>query len=202
MTNLPELADEEFLEMFFEHTKRQGGGPVKRVHLHEEKRQVIVEFEHTDAVQLVLSKQPIKMLRTTVNVEQYEPYLEQDETLKSIEILDIHTDLIKEIANMKINHTMDHYWGYDLAKFDIHSNFYNPFGDIADDDEDIFSRDLEPEIKFRHVGVFCDGCKGHISGIRYKCTRCHDFDFCPTCRKEIQHNPKHKFKEIKHPLML
>ena len=202
VTNLPESADEEHLEMFFEHTKRQGGGPVKSVLLYKDKKQAIVEFEEADAVQIVLSKIPIKMLGTTVRVEQYEPYLEKDETLKCIEIGGILTNLAKEIADMRLNHTIvDNDWDNDLTDFDIQSGFYNPFGDASDDDEDIFSADIQQEKEFRHVGFGCDGCDGAIYGIRYKCTRCVDFDFCSSCRHKVPHNSKHKFKEIKHPLM-
>jgi hypothetical protein len=33
-----------------------------------------------------------------------------------------------------------------------------------------------------HLGIHCDGCKSHIvSGTRYKCSCCPDFDFCSTC---------------------
>ena len=33
-----------------------------------------------------------------------------------------------------------------------------------------------------HLGVHCDGCQSHIvSGTRYKCSCCPDFDFCSMC---------------------
>jgi len=51
-----------------------------------------------------------------------------------------------------------------------------------------------------HRGVTCDGCKTHpIRGIRYKCTVCHDFDYCEDCKaKNVDH--KHEFKKIEDPI--
>ena len=81
--------------MFFEHTKRQGGGPVKSVSLYPDNKSAVIDIEEADAVQRVLDKQPIKMLGTTVEVERYEPYLDKNESLKCIEIGGIQNDLVK-----------------------------------------------------------------------------------------------------------
>jgi len=52
-------------------------------------------------------------------------------------------------------------------------------------------------IKLEHDHV-CDGCDTQISGTRYHCTQCPDFDFCSTCFKEKvnTHFQDHKFEEI------
>ena len=42
------------------------------------------------------------MLGTTVEVETYKPYLDENESLKSIEIEGIKRDLVEEIANIKL----------------------------------------------------------------------------------------------------
>jgi len=45
-----------------------------------------------------------------------------------------------------------------------------------------------------HASVSCDGCKVFpITGIRYKCAVCPDFDFCEKCEEA-------KWKEHKHPM--
>jgi hypothetical protein len=51
-----------------------------------------------------------------------------------------------------------------------------------------------------HRGVHCDSCQNDISGIRYKCTICHDFDLCAWCEdKRAQvgpHSPDHVLLKI------
>lgn len=49
-----------------------------------------------------------------------------------------------------------------------------------------------------HNRVSCDGCGAHpITGIRYKCSVCPDFDYCETCEAKIDH--PHVFLKIKKP---
>jgi len=50
----------------------------------------------------------------------------------------------------------------------------------------------------------CDVCQAQIRGIRYKCSKCPDYDLCETCEGEnLQrnfHNPDHLFLKIYKPL--
>jgi len=50
-----------------------------------------------------------------------------------------------------------------------------------------------------HAGVSCDVCGvAPITGIRYKCTACHNYDMCASCEAKDQHDPKHvllKFRQ-------
>jgi hypothetical protein len=49
-----------------------------------------------------------------------------------------------------------------------------------------------------HPHVRCDGCNASpITGIRYKCSVCEDFDFCETCEANRPHD--HAFLKIKNP---
>ena len=49
-----------------------------------------------------------------------------------------------------------------------------------------------------HHGVRCDGCNmGPIVGIRYKCSRCPDFDFCEKCEASVEH--AHDFIKMRKP---
>ena len=50
--NLPPSASEQFLEMYFENTRRQGGGPVTTVELYPDDNTALVEFETADGKQL------------------------------------------------------------------------------------------------------------------------------------------------------
>jgi len=51
-----------------------------------------------------------------------------------------------------------------------------------------------------HPGVVCDGCGGSISGIRYKCSACPDYDLCSACEsKGGIHDSTHVFLKISKP---
>ena len=46
----------------------------------------------------------------------------------------------------------------------------------------------------RHQSVSCDEChQSSVSGIRWKCVQCHDFDLCTGCYMEGKHNCDHAF---------
>ena len=45
VSNLPQDANEDFLELFFENRDRQGGGPVKSVEINQEDNTAIIEFQ-------------------------------------------------------------------------------------------------------------------------------------------------------------
>lgn len=52
-----------------------------------------------------------------------------------------------------------------------------------------------------HEGVFCDLCgMSPITGHRYKCTVCTDFDLCGTCQGRGLHFPHHALVQAKLPL--
>jgi hypothetical protein len=49
-----------------------------------------------------------------------------------------------------------------------------------------------------HTGVSCDICRAtNITGIRYKCLYCIDFDICESCEKRDCHNFDHPLIKIK-----
>lgn len=51
-----------------------------------------------------------------------------------------------------------------------------------------------------HNGITCDGChKGPITGVRYKCSECPDFDLCSECEGKDMHN-HHVFLKLKYPM--
>jgi len=52
-----------------------------------------------------------------------------------------------------------------------------------------------------HVGVICDSCQNGISGIRYKCSVCPDYDLCQACEsKSGVHDSTHVFLKIAKPI--
>jgi len=51
-----------------------------------------------------------------------------------------------------------------------------------------------------HYGIACDGCNiSPITGARFKCNECEDFDFCQTCYEKSQHDKSHEFTAINVP---
>jgi len=54
-----------------------------------------------------------------------------------------------------------------------------------------------------HVGVTCDGCnQSPITGIRFKCGNCSDYDLCESCESKRPHNEEHVFLKIYKPIHL
>ena len=73
--NVPASVDEELLEVFFESTKRQGGGLVKSVKIIADEQVAIVEFCESSAVKTVLKKRPIKYGKTELEVQPFKPLI-------------------------------------------------------------------------------------------------------------------------------
>ncbi|XP_072378782.1 E3 ubiquitin-protein ligase MIB2 isoform X1 [Diabrotica undecimpunctata] len=53
------------------------------------------------------------------------------------------------------------------------------------------------QIGVKHPNVICDSCtRGHVSGMRYKCTICYDYDLCQWCYCRDEHDMAHPFKRF------
>jgi len=62
----------------------------------------------------------------------------------------------------------------------------------------------QPRPTVVHRGVTCDGCKtANISGIRYKCTICCNYDLCESCKAKGDeiHPTTHAMQSINSPVM-
>ena len=57
------------------------------------------------------------------------------------------------------------------------------------------------EEKIVHEGINCNGCDACITGNRYKCAICQNFDYCENCLKKNSSEHKHPFIKIYHPKM-
>lgn len=51
-----------------------------------------------------------------------------------------------------------------------------------------------------HHGITCDGCnQSPITGVRFKCRTCHDFDLCEACEAKNTHPASHPLVKFKTP---
>ena len=85
--NVPTNADEELLELFFESSKKQGGGPVQSVKIIRDKNVAFVEFCDRSSVEKVISKRPIKLGTTVLDIEPYEPLLQGSEKITRMDVV-------------------------------------------------------------------------------------------------------------------
>ncbi|CAO3621646.1 unnamed protein product [Mucor hiemalis] len=53
-----------------------------------------------------------------------------------------------------------------------------------------------------HLGVYCDNCQTEITGIRFKCGHCPNYDLCQICEEYAPnlHNEAHAFIKIRYPI--
>ena len=56
--------------------------------------------------------------------------------------------------------------------------------------------------KIIHFGIKCDGCGiSPITGCRYKCGVCDNFDYCEECEKKLSKEHGHPLLKIRDPGM-
>ena len=100
MKNIPETADEDLLEMFFESTKKQGGGPVKSVKIFSGGNIALVEFCDHKSVETVIKKKPIKLGKTELEVQPYTPLIKGPEKINRVDLIgfagEFTDDLVKK----------------------------------------------------------------------------------------------------------
>ena len=112
---IPPPFTEEYIQMFFEYEKGQGGGAVKTVTLDSIERSAIVEFKSAQSVNIVLKKQPISIMGAVVDVEIYDTNLDVDESLVSANIIGLEEQLGLEIKTSFANESS-------VESFDHHTN--------------------------------------------------------------------------------
>merc|ERR1712004_912876 len=59
-------------------------------------------------------------------------------------------------------------------------------------------QERQPRAEQLHPGIICDGCQGKVSGFRYKCMTCPDYDLCEHCEAQRIHSA-HKMMRISTP---
>ena len=87
MENLPPTADEDLLEIFFESTKKYGGGPVKELRIIRDKNMAYVNFCEVNAVETVMKKKPIMLGTTELAVRPYKHLLPENETITRVDVM-------------------------------------------------------------------------------------------------------------------
>lgn len=67
-----------------------------------------------------------------------------------------------------------------------------------DEQQKAGAEDRSKDFRRHHPGVVCDGCSGSISGKRYKCATCPDYDLCGDCEGKGLHT-QHDMLTIDEP---
>ena len=104
--NVPKAADEEVLELLFESKKRGGGGQVKSVQLNRQRRWAIVEFCEPGAVEMVMSKLPITLMGTELDLHPYTPLIQGDMPIASLDIRGLPRELTENLLTKDIEDTI------------------------------------------------------------------------------------------------
>ncbi|BFZ22874.1 hypothetical protein BsWGS_25913 [Bradybaena similaris] len=55
-------------------------------------------------------------------------------------------------------------------------------------------------VGIKHTNIICDACRTQgVQGMRWKCTKCHDFDLCTLCYMNDKHDVSHSFLRFDTP---
>jgi len=110
-------------------------------------------------------------------------------------IKDLPSFLPQLLASTDFEHLKEHLKAVFAGQF--------PFGACGGDEDDV--AEGVPDEKGvhdekAHLNIKCDGCGVlPISGDRYKCTVCPDYDLCATCEKKEIHPASHPLLKLKEP---
>ena len=105
VANVPSAADEDVLELLFE-SKRKGGGHVKHVQLNREKNWAIIEFCEPDAVEAVMSKLPITLMGTELEIHPYTPLIPGGVVIRSLDIRGLPKELTDDLLAKDVEKTI------------------------------------------------------------------------------------------------
>ena len=105
VANVPSAADEDVLELLFQ-SKRKGGGHVKHVQLNREKNWAIIEFCEPDAVEAVMSKLPITLMGTELEIHPYTPLIPGGVVIQSLDIRGLPKELTDDLLAIDIEKTI------------------------------------------------------------------------------------------------
>ena len=180
--NIPDNADEELLEMFFESTKKQGGGPVKNVKILGDKNIALVEFCDRKSVETVMKKRPIKLGKTELDVQPYTPLIKGSGKISRVDLIgfagEFTDDLVKKHLEYLSRGPIPDGPGLDLIK--VGSRV------IRGRDWQGYYGNQDGGGKGTVTSFYCDGLKvkvrwdnGHNNGYRLGQGGCYDIKLAP-----------------------
>ena len=105
------------MEIFFESTKKQGGGPVQNVKILRDKHVAFVEFCDRASVERVMTKRPIKLGTTVLDIEPYGSLLQGSEKINRMDVIGLpatFTDGLLKVQLDSLLSTQDPNAGYQL----------------------------------------------------------------------------------------
>ena len=83
--------------MFFESTKKQGGGPVKSVKILSDENIAFIEFCDRKSVETVMKKRPIKLGKTELEVQPYTPLIQGSEKINRVDVIGFAGEFTDEL---------------------------------------------------------------------------------------------------------
>jgi len=127
--------------------------------------------------------------------KEYEEKVKEEENKRKnlLEEEETKRQIITEIINNTVQEKLE-VLKKDLIEQTVKASLHNI--ENIFNGENPFKSEVPKEVV--HHGVRCDGCGVFpIRGIRYKCTECHDFDYCSTCEEVNSTSHKHSFIKMR-----
>ena len=106
VANVPSTADEDVLELLFESKRKGGGGPVKHIQINRQKNWAIVEFCEPDAIEAVISKLPITLMGTQLDIHPYTPLISAGVVIHGLDIRGLPKELTNNLLTKDVEGTI------------------------------------------------------------------------------------------------
>lgn len=171
---------------------------MKRKLLEEDNRKKLEEERAKLEKEELIKEEQVQEQKKKQKAEEEEIKIKEEQKLKEEELFKkkIFQDIVEATVSKKLK-SLKKKLIAETVKSTV-SQYNDIFGNISN--TEVKGVKIEEEKLSIHYGVVCDGCsQRNISGIRYKCTVCHDFDYCEKCEESNHKIHEHSFIKIRKP---
>ena len=141
ISNVPASADEEILELLFE-SKKKGGGPVKHVQLNRQKEWAIIEFCEPGAVEALMSKLPITLMGTELEIHPHTPLISGGVLIHNLEIRGVPKQLTDDLTTKNVENTIGSAEA-SSAEYESDEEYPEPKAEITEDNYTVILKNLK-----------------------------------------------------------